>query len=88
MIASHDFYDSSDFNEDDYIDEGDLKRVIRRLCGEQKLSEDNVNTIITKVCDKLFHFLLLSNFILCLDFYFTISYCEKCFSFKCSIEWR
>ena len=38
-----------DFNDDDYIDESDLKRVIRRLCGEQKLSEDNIQTIIRKV---------------------------------------
>ena len=38
-----------DFNEDDYICESDLKRVIRRLCGEQKLSEENLKTIIKKI---------------------------------------
>ncbi|CAH3176065.1 unnamed protein product [Porites lobata] len=37
-----------DFNEDDYICENDLKRVIVRLCGEQRLSEDNVNALIQK----------------------------------------
>ena len=38
-----------DFNEDDYIDEGDLKRVLRRLCGEQKLSDENVRKIVDKI---------------------------------------
>eukprot|EP00794_Sanderia_malayensis_P004593 gene4593-5196_t len=41
-----------DFNDDDYIDEQDLKRVIRRLCGEQKLSENNINTIVTKTMEE------------------------------------
>ena len=39
----------TDFNEDDYICESDLKRVIQRLCGEQRLSDDNVNALIQKV---------------------------------------
>lgn len=39
----------SDFNEDDYICENDLKRVIQRLCGEQRLSDENVNALIQKV---------------------------------------
>lgn len=39
----------ADFNEDDYICENDLKRVIQRLCGEQRLSDDNVNALIQKV---------------------------------------
>ncbi|KAK2574374.1 Calcium and integrin-binding protein 1, partial [Acropora cervicornis] len=38
-----------DFNEDDYICENDLKRVIQRLCGEQRLSDDNVNALIQKL---------------------------------------
>ena len=42
-------FGSIDFNEDDYICENDLKRVIQRLCGEQRLSEDNVNSLIQKV---------------------------------------
>eukprot|EP00795_Rhopilema_esculentum_P007548 gene7548-13333_t len=41
-----------DFNEDDYIDEMDLKIVIRRLCGEQKLSDDSINTIIRKTMEE------------------------------------
>ena len=39
----------TDFNEDDYICENDLKRVIQRLCGEQRLSDENVNALIQKV---------------------------------------
>ena len=42
-------FSSADFNEDDYICENDLKRVIQRLCGEQRLSEENVNALIQKV---------------------------------------
>jgi len=38
-----------DFNEDDYIDEADLKRVIRRLCGEQRLPEESIKTIVGKI---------------------------------------
>ncbi|PFX31492.1 Calcium and integrin-binding protein 1 [Stylophora pistillata] len=38
-----------DFNEDDYICEGDLKKVIQRLCGDQKLSNENVNALIQKI---------------------------------------
>ena len=39
-----------DFNEDDYICENDLKRVIQRLCGEQRLAEDSMKALIEKVC--------------------------------------
>ena len=39
----------TDFNEDDYICENDLKKVIQRLCGEQRLSDENVNALIQKV---------------------------------------
>ena len=39
----------TDFNEDDYICENDLKRVIQRLCGEQRLSDENINALIQKV---------------------------------------
>lgn len=38
-----------DFDEDDAIGESDLKRVIKRLCGEQKLSEDALSSIVKKV---------------------------------------
>ena len=38
-----------DFNEDDYICENDLKKVISRLCGEQRLSEDNMQALTEKV---------------------------------------
>ena len=38
-----------DFNEDDHIDENDLKAVLKRLCGSQKLSQDSINTIVLKV---------------------------------------
>ena len=38
-----------DFNEDDYIDENDLKAVLKRLCGSQTLSQESINTIIIKV---------------------------------------
>lgn len=41
-----------DFNEDDYICENDLKRVIQRLCGEQRLSDDNVNALIQKIFEE------------------------------------
>ena len=44
----------TDFNEDDYICENDLKRVIQRLCGEQRLSDENVNALIQKVKPDLF----------------------------------
>ncbi|XP_057307293.1 calcium and integrin-binding family member 2-like [Hydractinia symbiolongicarpus] len=38
-----------DFNEDDYICDSDLKRVINRLCGDQKLSAENTKSIIKKI---------------------------------------
>ena len=39
-----------DFDEDDFIGESDLKRVLKRLCGEQKLGEEHIQTIVDKVC--------------------------------------
>lgn len=42
--------DFKDFNEDDYICENDLKKVIQRLCGDQRLSNENMQALIEKVC--------------------------------------
>ncbi len=39
-----------DFNEDDYICENDLKKMITKLCGEQRLTEDSIQNVIDKVC--------------------------------------
>ncbi|EDO47515.1 predicted protein [Nematostella vectensis] len=41
-----------DFNEDDYICENDLKKVIMRLCGEQRLSDDNMQAMIEKIFEE------------------------------------
>jgi len=41
-----------DFNEDDYIDENDLKAVLKRLCGSQTLSQESINTIIIKTMEE------------------------------------
>ena len=38
-----------DFNEDDFLCSNDLCRVIHRLCGEQKLSEENMHAIVKKI---------------------------------------
>ena len=38
-----------DFDGDDAIGETDLKRVIKRLCGQQKLAVESVETIVKKV---------------------------------------
>ena len=45
----HKYLQSPDFNEDDYVCENDLKKVISRLCGEQKLSNENMQGLIEKV---------------------------------------
>ena len=39
-----------DFNEDDYICENDLKKMITKLCGEQRLTEESIQNVIDKVC--------------------------------------
>lgn len=38
-----------DFDEDDYICEADLRRVINCLCGDEKLSKDDTTSIIQKI---------------------------------------
>ena len=38
-----------DFNEDDYICEKDLEKVIIRLCGEERLSSEDTKAIIKKI---------------------------------------
>lgn len=38
-----------DFNEDDYICENDLKKMITKLCGEQRLTEDSIQNVIDKI---------------------------------------
>lgn len=38
-----------DFNEDDYICSNDLERVIKCLCGDEKLSADDMGNIIRKI---------------------------------------
>ena len=43
-------YLSLDFNEDDYICENDLKKMITKLCGEQRLTEESIQNVIDKVC--------------------------------------
>lgn len=52
--------DFKDFNEDDYICENDLKKVIQRLCGDQRLSNENMQALIEKV--------IVQNYIIC-NFY-------------------
>lgn len=46
---------STDFNEDDYICENDLKKMITKLCGEQRLTEDSIQNVIEKVCIDIFN---------------------------------
>ncbi|KXJ29077.1 calcium and integrin-binding family member 2 [Exaiptasia diaphana] len=41
-----------DFNEDDYICENDLKKVIQRLCGDQRLSNENMQALIEKIFEE------------------------------------
>ncbi|XP_031549820.1 calcium and integrin-binding family member 2-like [Actinia tenebrosa] len=41
-----------DFNEDDYICENDLKKVIQRLCGQQRLSNENMQALIEKIFEE------------------------------------
>lgn len=38
-----------DFNEDDFICGQDLRRVVGFLCGQQKLSNDNLDKIVDKI---------------------------------------
>ncbi|XP_002155581.1 calcium and integrin-binding protein 1 [Hydra vulgaris] len=38
-----------DFNEDDFLCRSDVCQIISKLCGEQKLTEDNINAIVKKI---------------------------------------
>lgn len=52
MNINNNYIFFTDFNEDDYICENDLKKVIQRLCGDQRLSNENMQALIEKIFEE------------------------------------